>query len=83
MSKRDVAWLVVRLAGLYFIWNAVTSSLGLFASLRLFDGSATPRGAGLVFFEALVVTALYAALGLYCVNDGRFFVNILNRESDG
>ncbi|HKG15469.1 MAG TPA: hypothetical protein VKB12_19265 [Pyrinomonadaceae bacterium] len=83
MTKREVVWLVVGLAGLYFLWNVVTSSSGLFAGLRLLDGSATPRGAGAVFLQALLVTAFYAALGLYCVNDGRFFVNILSRESGG
>ncbi|HEV7892529.1 MAG TPA: hypothetical protein VGP08_18090 [Pyrinomonadaceae bacterium] len=81
MTKREVVWLIVRLAGLYFLWNAVTSSLGLFASLQLLDGAATPRGAGAVLLQALVVTAFYAVIGLYCVNDGRVFFNVLNREA--
>lgn len=83
MTKREVVWLIIRLAGLYFLWNAVASSLALLASLHLFlEGlGTTHRGSGTVFFQAFVVTAVYAGLGLYCVNDGRVFFYVLNREA--
>ena len=85
MTKREVGWLIVRLAGLYCLWNAVASSPALLAGLHLFlEGlGTTPRGSGAVFFQAFVVTVIYAALGLYCVNDGRVFFHLLSRESDG
>lgn len=88
MTKREVVWLIIRLAGLYFLWNAVTSAAtlvaGLQAFLQAFDAYAlAQRGSGVVLAQMLFMTVLYSALGLYCVNNGRVFFHVLNRESDG
>ena len=83
MTKREVAWLIVKLAGLYFLWQAVETALSFAASYAIAGSNAALLSqSGGVFLHFILKTALYAWLGLYCVGNGRVFFHFLNHEPD-
>ena len=38
MTKREVVWLIIRLAGLYFLWHAGEATVGFMTSLGIATG---------------------------------------------
>ena len=81
MTKREVVWLIIRLAGLYFLWQAVESAVCFVTSAGIVNGPSGVAGdSSQVLLLMLFKAALYSALGFYCVRDGKFFFDVLSRE---
>ena len=83
MNKKEVIWLLIRIAGLYLIWQSVQSLVAL--SSGLVAAINTPRlwsvSAG-VFFQSVLQIGLYLSLGFYMLLNGRLFYHLLSREPD-
>jgi hypothetical protein len=84
VTKKQVIWLVIRLAGLWFLWQSAGNAIALLGSfLHLSENpELLERSTGLLLQMAGQV-ALSFALGLYCVGDGRILFDLLNRERPG
>ena len=86
MTKREVIWLLIRLAGVYFL------AKGLLMTLELLNVLLVPLAydlPGLTFsslireqFSPLLVTLFYLALGLYLIYRGGVVFRVLNRQPD-
>lgn len=83
MSKKDVIWLLIRIAGLYLIWQSVQSLVAL--SSGLVAAGNTPGllsvSAG-VFFQSILRIGLYLSLGFYMLLNGKLFFHLLSRQPD-
>jgi hypothetical protein len=85
MTKREVVWLIIRLAGLYFLWHAGESTIGFVTSVGLVTGEPRMRGdstallLGMLFIKA----CFYSVLGFYCLGNSRLLFRVLSRESTG
>jgi hypothetical protein len=84
VNKREVVWLLIRIAGLYFFWHAIENGFSLIA------GHAVAREAtelldksGGIFIQAVLRTCLYLWLGLYCIGGGHIFFRLLTRQPLG
>lgn len=80
MTKRDVVWLIIRLAGLYFLWQAVECAVGFVTSAGIVAGTFGAATTAPVLLVLMLKAGLYSALGFYCVRDGKFFFDVLSRE---
>lgn len=84
MTKRQVIWLLIRLAGLWFLWQSVTSAVALGwlgTYLQASEESGLlPKSTGFLFLQSVVLLGVYLALGLYCLRSGTALFNLLNRE---
>lgn len=87
MTKREIVWLIVKLIGVYFIYQAVTSALSLigtiFTLISIADryiGADDKQNFLKVIAWAIAMTAFYGWIGWYLIKDGRLLFAILNRE---
>ena len=87
MTKREIVWLIIRLVGVYFIFQAVLSAWDLIAILAaFFSDVAKMIYAGIAFSSVKVMIwtismlAFYGFLGWYFVKDGSKLYEILYRE---
>ena len=82
MNKSEVVWLIVRLAGLYFFWQAFEALVALLTSLGALSGArGVLEATGWVIGQLLLKAFVYVVLGIYCVDNGKLFFSILNREA--
>ena len=83
MTKKEVIWLLIRLAGLYFLWQCVASLFGVLSTLTISQASLDflARSSGLLLTSALLML-VYLALGLYLLTNGELLFFWLNREPD-
>jgi len=83
MTKKEIVWLLIRIAGAYLLWQGVGSSVGLVANLAF--ASSTPellsKSAG-AFLGPVVMTGLDLSLGLYLLINGRVVFNLLSDRPD-
>lgn len=82
MTKKQVIWILIRLAGLWFLFQAVTGAITLFTTYfhtsqdeRLLEKSTW------LFLQQAGQMFLSFAIGLYCAADGRILFELLNREN--
>jgi predicted membrane protein len=87
MTKREIVWLIVKLIGVYFLYEAAASALGLIGTIfTLISVAGRYLGADdkFNFFKviawAIAMTFLYGWIGWYLINDGRLLFALLNRE---
>jgi hypothetical protein len=83
MTKAEVIWLLIRVAGLYFIYQSIEVAISTFGVLLV--ASEAPgvmsKSAG-VLLPAIIRIVFYAWLGIYLLNDGSKFFQMLNRRPD-
>jgi len=83
MTKAEVIWLLIRIAGLYFIFQSTEVAISTFGALIV--AGETPglisKSTG-VLLPAIVRIVFYAWLGIYLLNDGTKFFQMLNRRPD-
>ena len=82
MTKKEVAWLLIRLAGIWLLWQAVEGTVTLISSyLFLIETNQLhPQSAG-VFWQLGLSVALHLALGVFCLSaGGNCLFHILTRE---
>jgi hypothetical protein len=83
MRKRELIWLIIRVAGLYFLWQSVETVIALIAGFKLANSApGLLENAGGLLMQFVFKAGLYCVLGLYCVGDGRVFFHVLDKESD-
>lgn len=83
MTKKDVIWLLIRIAGFYFLWQGVEIIINMISTLVLASG--TPNlmaGSGGVFLKLLLQISLYFGLGLYMLVNGSLFFHMFSREPE-
>jgi hypothetical protein len=87
MTKREIVWLIVKLIGAYFLYEAATSALGLSGTIFTLISVADRHlrdDDKLNFFKviawAIGTTFFYGWIGWYLIKDGRLLFAILNRE---
>ena len=90
MTKDQVAWLLIRLAGLWLLWQALEGTVSLISSYLLViqNGFAVEtnqfltRSAG-VFWQIGLGIALHLALGIFCLSKGgNILFYVLTGEND-
>ena len=83
MTKAEVIWLLIRVAGLYFIFQSTEVAIGTFGALLVAgqEPGLMSRSAG-VLLPAIIRIVFYAWLGIYLLNDGNKFFQMLNRRPD-
>lgn len=82
MTKKEVAWLLIRLAGLWLLWQAVAGAVTLISSYLHVsqNGELLSRSAG-VFWQMALQMMINLGVGLYCVFGGSLLFQILDSES--
>ena len=88
MTKREIVWLIVKLIGVYFIYEAVMAALSLIGSIftliSLGGDRNISREASNNFLRviswAFAMTVFYGGIGWHLIQDGSFLFQILNRE---
>ena len=81
MNKPQVIWLVIRLAGCFFIWRAAESVFSVL-SLFFFTDERLVQQASVLMLQSTLGALVYLLAGLYCLAGGEFIYGVLNRESD-
>jgi hypothetical protein len=84
VTKREVVWLLVRLAGLYLLVQAFHESVALAAGLYtvLNSGSDLANDYAGLFFVGFLRLAFLGGLGLHLMRDGKGLFRLLSNESD-
>ena len=82
MTKKELSWLLIRIAGLWLLWQAIQSGLILITSYL----TASEKGDLLsrstwVLGQMLLQTIVNLALGMYCVFGGNVLFQILESEN--
>ena len=81
MKKREIVWLIIKVIGLYFVYEAATSGLKLIASFIV--AFQTPelfsKSIG-IFISQIALFALCSIAANYLLRDGTLVFDILNRE---
>jgi hypothetical protein len=82
MTKRQVVWLLIRGAGLWFLLQSVVYSNTLTSTYlhASQDPDLFSRSTG-VFVQLILQVGLNLFLGVYCVRFGSMFFFLLNREN--
>ena len=83
MTKREVVWLLIRIAGLWFLWQATENVFSVISSFMVAssDPQLSCRSAGLLL-PTVVRAGVYLIVGLYCLIGGNVFFQLLNRQPD-
>lgn len=83
MTKAEVVWLLIRIAGLYFIYQSIEIAISTFGALLVVSEArhGIPNSGGLLI-PAIIRIVLYAWLGIHLLNDGGKFFRLLNRRPD-
>jgi hypothetical protein len=81
MNKREVSWLLVRIAGLWFIWQALENILSIVVTYWVASSQQEllSRSAGF-FLPSTVRIVIYLALAFYCLGAGHLIFDLLRRE---
>ncbi len=82
MTKNEVAWLLIRLAGIWLLWQAVEGTVTLISSYLFLvqNDQLIPRSAG-VFWQIGLSVTVHLILGVFCLSaGGNILFNILTRE---
>jgi hypothetical protein len=82
VTKNQVAWLLIRLAGIWLLWQAVEGTVTLISSYLFMVQTyqLLPQSAGVLWQIGLGV-ALHLSLGVFCLSGGgNILFNILTRE---
>jgi len=88
MTKKQVIWLIIRLVGVWFCWEAlnttatVLGTLTLMADLESGQQVVTKATSGMAFIQIVLGGVLKLVVGVYCVGGGEFLFSLLNREPD-
>jgi hypothetical protein len=82
MTKRQVVWLLIRGAGLWFLLQSVEYTNTLTSTYLHASQNADllSRSTG-VFVQLILQIGLNLFLGVYCVRFGNLFFFLLNREN--
>ena len=82
MTKNQVAWLLIRLAGIWLLWHAVEGTVTLISSYLFLvqNDQLNPRSAG-VFWQIGLGVTVHLTIGVFCLSaGGNILFNILTRE---
>lgn len=82
MTKKEVAWLLIRLAGIWLVWQAIEGTVTLISSYLFLIGNAQLNaGSAGVFWQIGLSVSLHVVLGLFCLSaGGNILFQILIRE---
>jgi len=84
VTKNEVAWLLIRLAGIWLLWQAVEGTVTLISSYLFLieNNQLLPRSGG-VFWQIGLSVALHLALGVFCLSaGGNILFHIVTREDE-
>jgi hypothetical protein len=84
VTKNEVAWLLIRLAGIWLLWQAVEGTVTLISTYLFLieNDQLNPRSAG-VFWQMGLSVALHLALGVFCLSaGGNILFHIVTREDE-
>lgn len=83
MTKAEVIWLLVRIVGLYLIYQAVEVTISTFGVLVVASEApgVVSKSAG-VLLPTLFRIVLYACLGIYLLSDGSELFRLLSHRPD-
>lgn len=86
MTKKQLAWLIVRVIGVFSLYNALKYAFIVFENVMMTsnidNGNVLlEKGAGLIS-GWIVEGIVYLLIGLYLIIDGRVLFNLFNRESN-
>jgi hypothetical protein len=81
MSKKEVIWLLIRIAGVYFLWLGVESLVTLISNYVVASGSPEllSRSAR-VFLQSVLLIGLHFSLGLYMLVNGSLLFRGLDQQ---
>lgn len=83
MTKRDVIWLLIRIGGLYFVWQGIESLLNLFTTFVAVSSTPALLANSIgILLQSVLLTGIYITLGLYMLSNGSFFYHVLSRQPD-
>ncbi|HEX8734727.1 MAG TPA: hypothetical protein VF721_05340 [Pyrinomonadaceae bacterium] len=87
MTKREIVWLIVKLIGVYFLYEAVASALSLVGSIFTlisiagrYLGEDDKYNFSKIIAWTIGVMFFYGWIGWYLIKDGRLLFALLNRE---
>jgi len=81
MTKREVIWLLIRLAGLWFLWQSIENVIVLSSSyLQTSQNPELLSRSAAVFLQLIWQTGFHFVAGLYCLSGGNALFKLLSRE---
>jgi hypothetical protein len=75
MKKDDVIWLLIRIAGFYFLLQSAERLIGLVLITSLQPAQA-------VFLQSALLIVFYASLGSYMLLNGKLFFQVLSQADE-
>ena len=82
MDKKQIVWILVRLIGVFLLYQAVFATVNLGYFMVLFFLSHQPGATLGLFSQQLLITAIYAVGAVYLLSDGRWLFRLVNSEHD-
>ena len=86
MTKVEVIWLLIRIAGLYYLAKGLLIALEILSGILILLTEDTPGVSGSLFgaYIGQVIGSMFlSALGLYLINDGRYIFRALDHQPRG
>lgn len=84
MHKKQVIWLLIRLAGLWLMWQAIEDTITFMSSyLTAIQEPSVMSRSTWVLVAMFLRVGVHMGLGLYCLVAGNRFFDLLNRETPG
>jgi hypothetical protein len=87
MNKKQVIWLIIRLVGIWFCWEALLTTATILSTIAIFGeaqahGLVVPEAASGMMIQIVLGGLVKLVIGLYCVGGGELLFSLLNREPD-
>ncbi len=82
MDKKQIVWILVRLIGVFLLYQAVFATVNLGYFMVLFFLSHQPGVTLGLFIQQLLITAIYAVGAASLLTDGRWLFMLVNSEHD-
>jgi hypothetical protein len=81
MTKPQVIWLSIRLAGVWFLWQSIENAVALLSTyLQVSQDRELLSRSSAILLQIVLLMGVHTALGIYCLGGGTLLFNLLNRE---
>jgi hypothetical protein len=81
LNKKEVVWLIIRLIGLWLVWEAIESTAPLITLITTGPVSNYLLTFVLAILRSLARIIFYLAVGIYFLKGGGVIFDLLNHEA--
>ena len=82
MNKKEVVWLIIRVIGLWLVWEAIESTAPLITLVTTGPSANYLLTFVLAVLRSLARIVFYLAVGIYFLKGGGLIFGLLNHEAN-